>query len=269
MKRLLVFGLMLGMGSVAFAGSSEKAKTFYDHRLPAEAKKEAIDVVFDKASSKTEKAICLDLLARIDVDENDFKSAFDTWTKLVKEYPDSPEAKKVDGKLKGIQEVVNKVSDGVVSDSIAKAYLFNARFWSSDRSTTFKIDTSFLSKGEAASYWYDLVIKDFAGTDAARIAYEDKIRTIQSWDSTYAVTGAPESSAQKLNAMEKTFRELETAFPTAGTLQAFRYQIAQEYWKAKDWMNTKKWLQEIIDKSGSESTFYKDMAQRRLKKVEY
>jgi hypothetical protein len=66
-----------------------------------------------------------------------------------------------------------------------------------------------------------------------------------------------------------TFASFETDFPDAPTLQAFRFQIAQQYWRARDWEKTKEWLNLIVAKSGPGDSFYKDLAQRRLEKVEY
>ena len=269
MKIRWVMFLLVLCSNAAWAGSLEKAKVLYQHRLPLDAKREAIDIVFDKASTKADKAGALDLLASIDVDENNFKSAFDTWTKLVKEYPESPEAKKIADKLKTLQEVVSKLSEETITDSIARSYLKNADFWAGDRAKIFKLDNSWIPAVDAALFWYDLVIKDFAGTDAARVAYEEKLRTIQGWEDKYDKEGIRGDFKKWMPIMEKTFRDFEAAFPSAGTLQAFRYQIAQEYWKARDWTNTRKWLQEIIDKSSGNSSFYKDLAERRLKKVEY
>ncbi len=66
-----------------------------------------------------------------------------------------------------------------------------------------------------------------------------------------------------------TFASFERDHPEASTLQAFRYQIAQAYWKNKNWEKTREWLNLILKKSGKDESFYKDLAERRLKKVEY
>jgi hypothetical protein len=66
-----------------------------------------------------------------------------------------------------------------------------------------------------------------------------------------------------------TFEAYQAAFPEAGNLQAFRYQIAQAHWRQKDWTGTRKWLGEIVKGAGEGDSFYRDLAQRRLQKVEY
>ena len=67
----------------------------------------------------------------------------------------------------------------------------------------------------------------------------------------------------------QTFEAFEKDHPDASTLQAFRYQIAQAYWEQKNWNSTREWLNKIIDKAGENDSFYRDLAERRLKKVEY
>ena len=67
----------------------------------------------------------------------------------------------------------------------------------------------------------------------------------------------------------KTFEAFERDFPKAGSLQAFRYQIAQAYWRNKDWAKTREWLNTIIKIAEVKDSFYKDLAKRRLAKVEY
>ncbi|MDF1577886.1 MAG: hypothetical protein P1P81_05510, partial [Desulfobulbales bacterium] len=67
----------------------------------------------------------------------------------------------------------------------------------------------------------------------------------------------------------ETFVAFEKEHPNASTLQAFRYQIAQAYWSNKNWVKTREWLNLIIKESGEGDSFYKDTAQRRLKKVEH
>lgn len=66
-----------------------------------------------------------------------------------------------------------------------------------------------------------------------------------------------------------TFEVFERDFPEAPSLQAFRFQIAQAYWGHRGWDNARKWLELIVEKAGSEPSFYKDLAERRLQKLEF
>ncbi len=67
----------------------------------------------------------------------------------------------------------------------------------------------------------------------------------------------------------ETFSAFERDHPEASSLQASRYQIAQAYWNKKNWNQTRNWLNRIIEHSGEDYTFYRDLAERRLKKLEY
>lgn len=66
-----------------------------------------------------------------------------------------------------------------------------------------------------------------------------------------------------------TFNKYAKDFSDSASLQAFRYQIAQAYWGQKDWQQTRAWLNQIVEASGEQDSFYSDLAKRRLQKVEY
>ena len=59
---------------------------------------------------------------------------------------------------------------------------------------------------------------------------------------------------------------LEEEFPDEGSLQGFRFQIAQSYWSVDDqsehWLQTIEWLDCIIDTAKGADTFYSDLAKR-------
>lgn len=115
------------------------------------------------------------------------------------------------------------------------------------------------------------VIADQAGTNAAKTAYEEKMRAILGWEDpddgeNYGMRG---NYSMYLPLLEETFREYEKAFPQSSTLQGFRFQVAQGYWVKKNWAKTRELLNEIIEKDGGANSFYKDLAERRLKKVEH
>lgn len=67
----------------------------------------------------------------------------------------------------------------------------------------------------------------------------------------------------------RAFEAFEKDHPDAPILQAFRYQIAQVYWNQKYWNFTREWLNKIIEKAEDNDSFYRDLAERRLMKVEY
>jgi hypothetical protein len=98
------------------------------------------------------------------------------------------------------------------------------------------------------------------------------MRTLLGWKDpgqygeSHGVRGNPSTY---LPVLEVTFREYEKAFPQSGAAQAFRFQVSQAYWKQKNWSKTRELLNEIIEKDAGANSFYKDLAVRRLKKVEY
>ena len=271
MKKIIItLGLSLIMAN-ANAASLNKAKILSEHGLTAQAKIELIDIIFSKASD-VNKAKAYYELGRVAFQNNQVTQALKTWTQLSKKYPNSNEAKLVKNKIVQLSEIVGETAKETVDNAIASSYLKHADFWSSDRDNRFTIDSSWIPKVETANKWYDKIITEFPNTKAARISYEEKIRTLLGWKergkygSSY---GVKKNFDTYMPMVLSTFKELESTFPDASTLQAFRYQIAQAYWSKKDFKNTKLWLNKVIKQAGNTDSFYKDTAQRRLDKVEY
>ncbi len=143
--------------------------------------------------------------------------------------------------------------------SLAKLYLKNADFWSEDKDERWMIDSSWIPKVEFALKWYDKVISEFPKSEAARIAYIGKIRTLLSWkefdpDKTFEdevlevarkiiISGSKEFDTDEVLEAAKqvilfpiyveqlvnTFRDFEKDFPNDTTLQSCRFQIGQAY----------------------------------------
>jgi tetratricopeptide (TPR) repeat protein len=257
--------------SLVFSASVEKAQMLSEYGLKAEAKKELVDVIFSK-SNENNKSQAYYTLGSIAFDENKISVALDSWKTLVKQYPDSEKAKLVKDRIQELAEIVGESTKESIDNAIALSYLRHGDFWSSDKDSRFTIDSSWIPNVETAIKWYDKVIAEFPKTAASRVAYQDKIRTLLGWKERgqYGSShGIQESFAKYMPQLLSTFEAFQKEHPKALTLQAFRYQIAQAYWKNKDWNKTKEWLNIVIEKSGSGDSFYKDTAQRRLKKIEY
>ena len=159
-----------------------------------------------------------------------------------------------------------------IENATAQSYLRHGDFWSRGKSAAFTIDSSWISSLEAAIKWYDKTIEEFPGTTAARLAYEKKMRTLLGWEEPGrygSKHGIKEDPQKYIPLLVDAFQEYERDFPDAGSLQGFRYQIAQSYWRTKDWDNTRKWLNVIIEKSDGVDSLYSDLARRRLMRVEY
>jgi tetratricopeptide (TPR) repeat protein len=255
----------------AVAASYEKAVMLNQHGLTKEAKAELIDVLFGKASDQ-EKARSYYLLGSIDFSENRIAVALDTWRELVKKYPRTPEASLVKDRITELAEIVGDIQQESTKNAVAQSYLRHGDFWSRGKDNKFLIDSSWIPNVETAIKWYDKVINEYPGSIASRLAYEGKMRTLLGWEESgrYGSSfGIKKDFSKFMPLLLDTFKNFEKEHPHASTLQAFRYQIAQAYWGHRDWAKTREWLKIIIEKAGDTDTFYKDLAQRRLQKVEY
>jgi tetratricopeptide (TPR) repeat protein len=253
------------------AASIDKAQTYSQFGLIEDAKHELIEVLYEKSSAEN-KAEALYLLGSIAFDESNIAVALKTWTDLVKNYPSSQQPSQVIERIDVLQSIAGSTSKEKLENAVAQAYLKNADFWSDDRSNVFTIDASWIPKVEASLHWYDKVISEFPNTTAAKVAYQDKLKTLIGWKESgkYGSSyGVRKDFAQYMPMLLETFDSFKQEFPEASTLQAFRYQIAQVYWSQKDWVNTRKWLNEIISTAGDKDSFYSETAKLRLKKIEY
>ena len=271
-KSLALFTILsLFVTSVSLAASIDKAGMLNQHGLTKEAKAELIDVIFSKAGNAS-KAQAYYLLGSIAFEENKITVALDSWRELSKKYPNSRQAKLVKDRINELAEIVGESAKESIENAVALSYLRHGDFWSKRKNEIFTIDSSWIPKVEAAIKWYDKVITEFPKSAASRIAYQDKMRTLLGWEDPgrYGSKHGIEKSFDKyMPLLLETFASFEKEHPTASTLQAFRYQIAQAYWSNKNWEKTHEWLNLIIKESGEGDSFYKDLAERRLKKVEY
>lgn len=267
--KLLAISLVpaLLMVQIAFGASVEKATMLKQHGLTKEAKLELIDVIFNK-SDHSQKAEAYYLLGSIAFEENKAVIALDSWRELVDKYPNTAQAKSVKDRIKELPEIVGESAKESVENAIALSYLSNANFWSSGKDNKFQIDLSWISRVEPAVKWYDKVISEFPKSEASRIAYQDKLRTLLGWEGPGKLGdkhGIKLWFDKYMPQLLETFASFEKDHPTASTLQAFRYQIAQVYWEKQDWAKARKWLNLIIKASGNKDSFYKDLAERGLK----
>ncbi|MFC1771060.1 tetratricopeptide repeat protein [Candidatus Margulisiibacteriota bacterium] len=268
---LSIFIITMGFCATASAASLEKAALFNKHGLVSEAKKELIGVIFSKASSK-DKAEAYYLLGSIAFDERRVSVALDSWKTLVAKYPKSKEAALVKDKIAELAEIVGESAEESIRNVIAQSYLRHADFWSSDKNSIFKIDSSWIPNVESSIKWYDKVLEEFPNSESAEHAYKGKLRTLLGWKEygKYGEShGVKGDFSKYMPQLLSTFKAFERDYPKAGSLQGFRYQIAQAYWKNANWKKTKEWLNRIIEIAGEKDSFYKDLAERRLKKVEY
>lgn len=247
------------------------AKDYYLHGLKPKAMEVFIELYHNPKTLAATKAEALYYMGQIAFDESNYSTAVDDWARLVKDYPTSKHATELKDRLTQLREVFAKVSDASVSSAVAQSYIRNGDFWS-ESDQKFAIDTSWMPMVEVAVEWYDKVIAEFPGSDAAELAYQRKMFALLGWKelreygSSY---GLKSNFAKYMPIVLKTFAEFEAAFPASPYLQAFRYQIAQGYWSNKDWASTREWLNKIIESGKGQPSFYTVAARARLNKIEY
>jgi tetratricopeptide (TPR) repeat protein len=269
---LSVVAIVLLAAPRCAAASYDKAVMLHTHGLSSDAKRELIDLIFEKGTADAEKARAYQFLGRIAFEENRIAAALDTWRELVAKFPDSTEAASVKPRLVELSTLVGDTARETVDDVLALSYLHHADFWSRAKDESFTIDASWLSGMDAAVKWYDKVIAEFPKSKASRLAYEGKIRTLLGWGASRGdgeAQGAKADFDKYMPLAVGALTAFEKEHPDAPTLQAFRYQIAQAYWGRKRWVEARQWLQKVIAADGGGDGFYGDLAKRRMQRLEF
>ena len=274
----LTVALIIAMSGLAIDASIEKAIVLKVHGLNDDAKRELINLIFDENINGKDKPRAYYLLGEIAFNENRIQAATKTWGYIVEKYPSSDEALIIKERI----DELSKVNLAVYTESlesadysVAKLYLKNADFWSEGKGESWIIDSSYIPKMEFALKWYDKVISEFSRSEAARVAYIGKIRTLLGWKEPDGVVyGARTDSFEYLEKLVDTFRSFEQDFPNDTTLQACRFQIGQVYFGIgvrsgeKQWLKqAKEWFDEIIVNSGEDETFYRQISEERNKSI--
>lgn len=272
MNRIIaaVIVLSFALPMAVNAASIEKAESFRQNGLISEAKKELIDIIFTKDDKSKPEAYYV--LGNIAYGEKNISSALDSWKKLVEKYPKSSQALLVKDRIKQLAEISGEITKVTIENAIAQSYLRHADFWSEHKKDVFMIDSSWIPNVEAAIKWYDKIIQEYPKSVASKVAYEGKLKTIIGWQEggrDGEKHGLKSNYSKYMPQLLSTFAAFELEHPDASTLQPFRYQIAQAYWGHRDWDKTREWLKLLIEKSGENDSFYKDVATRRLEKIEY
>lgn len=268
-KILVCFCIVLTSTLSAESASVKKAEMLNEHGLQAEAKRELINVLFETAD-ENEKAQAYYLLGNIAFNEKRLSAALNTWNTLVEKHPDSKQTELVKGKISELTEIIGESTTETINNAVALSYFRNADVWSKNKEAAFTIDGSWIPAVEAAIKWYEKVIIEFPKSPAAEVAYKSKFRTLLGWKDPGRYgewQGVREDFEKYMPQILETFSSFEADFPQSRSLQAFRYQIAQLYWRRDNYEKTREWLNLIISISGDSDSFYKDLAQRRLENL--
>ncbi len=228
MERLLIL-LALAMGfdvpNRSIADTVPRALMLKEHGLVDEAKVIFIEIAHSDADDSN-KATSLYHLGLIAFNEKRLPAALATWNRLTDQYPTSPEAGLVSEQIDYLAQEIADLSSDIVSDVTARLYLKHGEFWSGDiKETIWTVDSNYLDHVKLACDWYDKVIREFSGTDAAKKAHTEKFKTIS------GKNGIKFSFNQYIEPLLAAYQEFEKGFPRDGNLPAMKYQIAQAYWR--------------------------------------
>jgi hypothetical protein len=269
--KIIAFTLALAFGaSPTFAQSLDRAELFRTHGLISEAKKEYIEIVTGDDFYDEDKAAALSSLGDIAFSENKVALAVSTWNELITKYPASPQAEQIKTRLSQLADVVQSAEDQSVDNVVAESYISHGDWWSKNKEVVTTIDTSWIPKDQVALGWFDKVISEFPKTEAARVAYVKKFQVVLGWTDPgeYGETYGVKKSFNVAD-LVSVFERFSSEFPNDENLQRFRYTIAQEYWSNRAFTETKEWLNKIVEADAGAGGFYADLAEWRLKKVEY
>ena len=143
------------------------------HGFEVDAKRAFIDLLYDDEAHEEDKADALYQLGLIAFNNKDIDLATETWGILIDEFPNTEKGRTVSAGLKYLLEdydaLVLESAKEVMRDALAQSYLLNAQFWW-DAPKQWNIYTSHINHLTMAREWYDKVVTEFPGTDAAKKA---------------------------------------------------------------------------------------------------
>ncbi|HWC97919.1 MAG TPA: hypothetical protein VG456_14255 [Candidatus Sulfopaludibacter sp.] len=252
-----IFAITL-MGGTLFAQDVEWARDLYVHGLKGRAMESFIAILHTPSYAAGAKAEALYYMGQMSFEDGSFATAMNDWEKLVRDYPESPRAAELKERFTELQEVYTRVADPPIDSVVARSYIRNGDFWAASE-RKFPLETKFLPSLDLGVAWYDRVIKEYPGTEAADVAMQRKVFL---WLS-FADHDYPRNLAGLLDA----FHEYEAAFPRDENMQAFRYQISEVFWRRGDWLTTTEWLNKIVAASAGRTSFYADMAKARIENM--
>ena len=150
------------------------ARDLYVHGLKGRAMEVYIGILHTASLPPEAKAEALYYMGQISFEDGSFATALNDWQKLVADYPDSPRAAELKDRFTQLQEVYSKVADPPIDSVVARSYIKNGDFWAGGE-RKFSVETSVLPNIDLGVAWYDRVIHEFPGTEAADLAMQRKV----------------------------------------------------------------------------------------------
>lgn len=150
------------------------------HGLEVDAKRAFIDLLYNDMAHEEDKADALYQLGLIAFNNKDIGLATETWGLLIDEFPNTEKSRTVSAGIKYLLEDYDVLvlesakeeirdREEVMRDALAQSYLLNAQFWWAPPKQ-WGIYTSHINQFTMAREWYDKVVTEFPGTDAAKKA---------------------------------------------------------------------------------------------------
>ena len=160
--------------------SVSRGLMFKMHGLEVDAKRAFIDLLYNDEAHEEDKADALYQLGLIAFNNKDIGLATETWGLLIDEFPNTEKGRTVSAGIKYLLEDYDALvlesakeeihdREEVMRDALAQSYLLNAQFWW-DPPKQWGIYTSHIDQFTMAREWYDKVVTEFPGTDAAKKA---------------------------------------------------------------------------------------------------
>ncbi len=254
------FAIAWMLAGALYAQDVDWARDLYVHGLKGRAMETYITILHTNSVTADAKAEALYYMGQMSFEEGSFATAMNDWQRLVAEYPDSPRAAELKDRFTQLQEVYSKVADPPIDSVVARSYIKNGDFWAGGE-RKFPVETSLLPNIDLGLAWYERVISEFPGTEAADLAMQRRV---------FLWLGVVDADyPRNVQGLLDAFSAYEKAFPKDENLQAFRYQISQVYWRHGNWLTTTSWLNKVIEAAGGKSTFYSDMAHARLENMHH
>jgi hypothetical protein len=253
-----------------FSPRLQKAIWLYECQLSHEAQVALVDFLIEPGIHPLEKSAAMYLLGLISFEERKIRSAVRIWRMLVEEFPQSYEGKLVEDRLPELMQNLPGEPTEYIDEIRASMYIKNGDYWIVGKDPGLFVDLAYINNIEAAVHWYNKAIQEFPKSAAARLAHEQKLKTLIGWKDTAnfgMAYGAMGEFSTYMPQVLDAFQAFEKAFPDAPSLQPIRFQIAQLYWFNKDFVNTESWLKQVVDHGRDEDSFYVDLAERRLHKL--
>ncbi len=268
--------LSAGLGR---AQDPAQAEMFYQHRLVEDAKRTAIQALFQEADPGV-KLRCKNLLARIALDENRPADAVELWQDIVTNHKNT-EAAAVAGQLLQQWATLARTGTPPPPRHARTAMWFSAAaFWMGDIPRQPTLDTAGLNGSEAAEFWLRKIVAEEPGTRDAEEALASIVRLHLGSQGSAETPGrgawgaAAGRSGQRgrtsrwfeehMAKAEAALGELRTAFPKSVELQRLQFLIAHVYWFAGDEERSRPWLIKITEEAKVD-TLWSQLAKLRLK----